>query len=212
MIELTNKKKKKSGRPQRRARLRARRLARDRHRRRQSTALVRRHRDRSRRREFRLSPYRTTLSWHSSPCTAPSAKTVRCSRFSKIAASPTPGKASPRAASLSTKFPRRRNSPLTVWRRLTGNHPPRPATFIAAALRDQSAPSGSTVGVYIVNEASQVASALSEAAKYDNELLVEEFIPGRELTIGVLGDRRPADSRDHSQERILRLQRQVSVS
>ena len=30
--------------------------------------------------------------------------------------------------------------------------------------------------------------ALSDAAKYDNELLIEQFIPGRELTIGVLGD------------------------
>jgi D-alanine-D-alanine ligase len=47
---------------------------------------------------------------------------------------------------------------------------------------------GSTVGVYIVKEASQIAGALSEAAKYDNELLIETFIPGRELTVGVLGD------------------------
>jgi D-alanine-D-alanine ligase len=47
---------------------------------------------------------------------------------------------------------------------------------------------GSTVGVCIVQEAAQVVAALSEAAKYDRELLVEEFIPGRELTIGVLGD------------------------
>jgi D-alanine-D-alanine ligase len=47
---------------------------------------------------------------------------------------------------------------------------------------------GSTVGVYIVKEASRIASSLTEAAKYDNEFLVEQFIAGRELTIGVLGD------------------------
>jgi D-alanine-D-alanine ligase len=47
---------------------------------------------------------------------------------------------------------------------------------------------GSTVGVYIVKEESQTAPALREAAKYDDELLIEEFIPGRELTVGVLGD------------------------
>ena len=27
-----------------------------------------------------------------------------------------------------------------------------------------------------------------EAAKYDGELLIEKFVPGRELTIGILGD------------------------
>lgn len=47
---------------------------------------------------------------------------------------------------------------------------------------------GSTVGVYIVKEAGRIASSLTEAAKYDNELLIEQFIAGRELTIGVLGD------------------------
>jgi D-alanine-D-alanine ligase len=47
---------------------------------------------------------------------------------------------------------------------------------------------GSTVGVYIVREESQIASSLGEASKFDQKLLVEQFIPGRELTIGVLGD------------------------
>ncbi len=47
---------------------------------------------------------------------------------------------------------------------------------------------GSTVGVYIVKEESAVAADLSDAAKYDKEFLIEQFIPGRELTIGVLGD------------------------
>ncbi len=47
---------------------------------------------------------------------------------------------------------------------------------------------GSTVGIYIVKEEAEVAPAFSEAANYDHELLIEQFIPGRELTIGVLGD------------------------
>ncbi|HEY3602404.1 MAG TPA: D-alanine--D-alanine ligase [Chthoniobacterales bacterium] len=47
---------------------------------------------------------------------------------------------------------------------------------------------GSTVGVYIIRERSEIAPALSEAAKFDHELLVEQFIAGRELTIGILGD------------------------
>ena len=47
---------------------------------------------------------------------------------------------------------------------------------------------GSTVGVYIIKSESELDSAIKEAAKYDSELLVEKFIPGRELTIGILGD------------------------
>jgi D-alanine-D-alanine ligase len=47
---------------------------------------------------------------------------------------------------------------------------------------------GSTVGVYIIKSESELASAMDEAGKYDRELLVEEFIAGRELTIGILGE------------------------
>jgi D-alanine-D-alanine ligase len=48
---------------------------------------------------------------------------------------------------------------------------------------------GSTVGVYIVKSEREIASAMAEVARYDHELLVEKFVAGRELTIGVLGDR-----------------------
>ena len=64
-----------------------------------------------------------------------------------------------------------------------GQQPTLPLPCVIKAPRQ-----GSTVGVYIVKEEAQLAPALSEAAKYDNELLIEEFIPGRELTVGVLGD------------------------
>lgn len=47
---------------------------------------------------------------------------------------------------------------------------------------------GSTVGIYIVKTEAELAHALSEAQKYDERLLVEKFVPARELTIGVLGD------------------------
>src|SRR5438094_6574986 len=47
---------------------------------------------------------------------------------------------------------------------------------------------GSTVGVYIVKKAEELESAIADAAKYDRELLIEKFVPGRELTIGILGD------------------------
>lgn len=47
---------------------------------------------------------------------------------------------------------------------------------------------GSTVGIYIVKEEAALAAALADAAQFDAELLIEKFIPARELTIGVLGD------------------------
>ncbi len=47
---------------------------------------------------------------------------------------------------------------------------------------------GSTVGVYIVKDEAALNTALKEAVKYDEQLLVEKFIPARELTVGVLGE------------------------
>jgi D-alanine-D-alanine ligase len=47
---------------------------------------------------------------------------------------------------------------------------------------------GSTVGVYIVRRAEELEPAIRAAAKYDGQLLVEKFIAGRELTVGILGD------------------------
>ena len=48
---------------------------------------------------------------------------------------------------------------------------------------------GSTVGLTVVKESSQYEEAVKEAWKYDDEVMIEKFIPGRELTVGVLGDR-----------------------
>jgi len=47
---------------------------------------------------------------------------------------------------------------------------------------------GSTVGVVIVKDAVELDAALAEAARYDRKLLIETFVSGRELTIGILGD------------------------
>jgi len=64
-----------------------------------------------------------------------------------------------------------------------GEQPTFPLPYVVKAPRQ-----GSTVGVYIVKEKSEVAPALRDVAQYDKEFLVEEFIPGRELTVGVLGE------------------------
>ena len=47
---------------------------------------------------------------------------------------------------------------------------------------------GSTVGLSIVKKPGELAAAVTEAFKYDDEVMIEEFIPGRELTVGILGD------------------------
>jgi D-alanine-D-alanine ligase len=47
---------------------------------------------------------------------------------------------------------------------------------------------GSTIGVYIVKKPEELEPAIADAAKYDDQLLIEKFVSGRELTIGILGD------------------------
>jgi D-alanine-D-alanine ligase len=46
---------------------------------------------------------------------------------------------------------------------------------------------GSTVGLSIVREAEALDPAIAEAFRYDDEVMVERFVPGRELTVGILG-------------------------
>jgi D-alanine-D-alanine ligase len=47
---------------------------------------------------------------------------------------------------------------------------------------------GSTVGLTLVREPSGLESAIREAFKYDDEVMLEQFISGRELTVGILGN------------------------
>jgi len=64
-----------------------------------------------------------------------------------------------------------------------GNRPTIPIPLVVKPARQ-----GSTVGVVIVKNAKELDAALAEAGKYDSKLLIEKFVSGRELTIGVLGD------------------------
>ncbi|HXF95859.1 MAG TPA: D-alanine--D-alanine ligase [Gemmatimonadales bacterium] len=47
---------------------------------------------------------------------------------------------------------------------------------------------GSTVGLTLVKHAKDLDAAVALARQHDAEVLVEQFIPGREFTVGVLGD------------------------
>jgi D-alanine-D-alanine ligase len=47
---------------------------------------------------------------------------------------------------------------------------------------------GSTVGLSIVKRREELSAAVTEAFLYDDEVMIEQFVPGRELTVGILGD------------------------
>jgi len=46
---------------------------------------------------------------------------------------------------------------------------------------------GSTVGLTLVKERAGLQPAIAEARKHDDEVMIERFIAGRELTVGILG-------------------------
>jgi D-alanine-D-alanine ligase len=47
---------------------------------------------------------------------------------------------------------------------------------------------GSSLGMSVVKEAKQLGAALATAFKHDSQVMVEEFIQGREITVGVIGN------------------------
>ncbi|MGD8276643.1 MAG: D-alanine--D-alanine ligase [Gemmatimonadota bacterium] len=47
---------------------------------------------------------------------------------------------------------------------------------------------GSTVGLTVVREPDGLAAAIAEAYRFDDEVMVERFVPGRELTVPILGE------------------------
>jgi len=66
-------------------------------------------------------------------------------------------------------------------------NPPR-TTSLPLPLVVKPAREGSTIGVSIVRKEEELIPALKEAGKYDEEILVEEFMKGKEITVGILED------------------------
>ncbi len=50
---------------------------------------------------------------------------------------------------------------------------------------------GSSLGMSIVRRPEELSDALGKAFQYDREVMVEEFVQGREITVGVLGNDDP---------------------
>jgi D-alanine-D-alanine ligase len=65
-----------------------------------------------------------------------------------------------------------------------GERPTLPLPFVLKAPKE-----GSSVGVYIVREPGEVEARLAEVRGYADEILVEAYVEGRELTVGILGER-----------------------
>ncbi len=47
---------------------------------------------------------------------------------------------------------------------------------------------GSTVGLTVVKRPDDLEGAITEGYRHDDEVMIERFIPGRELTVGILAD------------------------
>ena len=75
--------------------------------------------------------------------------------------------------------------PTARWEMIAaGEHPHLDLPLVLKAPRE-----GSSVGVHIVRRPEELAAALADCASLDREILVEEFVEGRELTVGIVGDR-----------------------
>lgn len=55
----------------------------------------------------------------------------------------------------------------------------------------KSASQGSSIGTYIVKSADKILDAIEDAFKLDNEVLIEKFIDGIQLTVTVVGNDNP---------------------
>ncbi len=64
-----------------------------------------------------------------------------------------------------------------------GDAPALPLPFVVKPPRE-----GSSVGVHIVHDTVALDAALEDCFARDHEVLVEEFIQGKELTVGIVGD------------------------
>lgn len=65
----------------------------------------------------------------------------------------------------------------------TGDFPRLELPFVIKAPKE-----GSSVGIYILHHSSEIQQRLADVSQYTDEILVEKFVKGRELTVGILGD------------------------
>lgn len=73
--------------------------------------------------------------------------------------------------------------PTSAWHMITqGESPQFELPYVIKAPRQ-----GSSVGVHIIRDVDELTLALDDCFRYGEQVLVEEFFVGRELTVGILG-------------------------
>jgi D-alanine-D-alanine ligase len=73
--------------------------------------------------------------------------------------------------------------PTSSWQKIRrGESPTLPLPYVVKAPRQ-----GSSVGVHIIHDATSLPAALADCFQYGEEVLIESFFKGRELTVGILG-------------------------
>lgn len=76
------------------------------------------------------------------------------------------------------------NVPTAAWHIVRRAEPlPIAPPFVLKAPRQ-----GSSVGVHIIKDPAAAPAALEDCLRFGDEVLIEEFFTGRELTVGILGD------------------------
>lgn len=82
--------------------------------------------------------------------------------------------------------------PTLPWRLATGPtfayEPDTIEDFVGYPCIVKPSKQGSSVGLIVVEEPSALRAAVHEAGHFDDEVMIERFARGRELTVGVMGD------------------------
>lgn len=81
--------------------------------------------------------------------------------------------------------------PVSAWRMATAQDvetPEQLLTDLHLPLVVKPVRQGSSLGMSIVHTPAELGPAISKAFGYDQEVMVEEYIAGREITVGVLGN------------------------
>lgn len=78
--------------------------------------------------------------------------------------------------------------PTADWR-MTPVDPAEALAALELPLVVKPSKQGSTVGLSVVKQAAELDAAIALAAEFDDEVMLERFVPGRELTVGVLEGR-----------------------
>ena len=89
---------------------------------------------------------------------------------------------------LSKRLFRDAGVPVPQWRMTPPAEPADAAAELGSPVIVKPSKQGSTVGLTLVKRRADLVAAVAEAARWDDEVMIEQFIPGRELTVGVLGD------------------------